>query len=136
MPRSAHDVLGVPPNATPEQIRTAYKRRARELHPDVSKGREAEWAELQTAYTRLTNGEPPKSEFRGDQFVVNFIEKVEPALHEAVNVGASFVERQLSSVGKGWFGDLLQSVGKVATEELATKAKATISETLRHGKAN
>lgn len=136
MPRSAHDVLGVPPNATTEQIRSAYKRRARLLHPDVSQGKESEWAELQTAYSQLTSSEPPQSGFRGDQFFVNFVEKVEPALHEAVNVGASFVERKLAGVAKGWLGDLIQTVGKVATEELATKAKETISETLRHGKAN
>jgi len=33
-PRSPFDVLGVAPDATPAEIRAAYRRRALELHPD------------------------------------------------------------------------------------------------------
>ena len=33
-PRSPYEVLGIAPDATPAQIRAAYRRRALELHPD------------------------------------------------------------------------------------------------------
>jgi|HubBroStandDraft_6_1064221.scaffolds.fasta_scaffold370706_2 hypothetical protein len=33
-PRSPYEVLGITPDATPAQIRAAYRRRALELHPD------------------------------------------------------------------------------------------------------
>lgn len=60
MPKPARDprlVLGVPPDATPDQIRAAYRRLARELHPDVSTRPDAaeRFAEVARAYERLTD---------------------------------------------------------------------------------
>jgi DnaJ-domain-containing protein 1 len=37
-----HKTLGVKPNASPEEIRQAYKKKARELHPDINKSPDAE----------------------------------------------------------------------------------------------
>ncbi len=62
-PRSAsnlpdpHRVLGIPKNATPDQIRTAYRRLARAVHPDVSKAPDAaaRFAALAAAYEQLTD---------------------------------------------------------------------------------
>jgi curved DNA-binding protein CbpA len=50
-----HLVLGVSENASPHEIRRAYRRRARELHPDVNDDPDAAWAfgELRAAYEAL-----------------------------------------------------------------------------------
>mgnify|MGYP000066524049 CR=1 FL=1 len=56
--RSPHQVLGVAPDASEDEIKRAYRRRARELHPDVcGEGRRAEWDELKAAYEHLM---PPR----------------------------------------------------------------------------
>lgn len=57
-----HAVLGVPRHATPDQIRTAYRRLARLHHPDVSKAPDAaaRFAAIADAYERLTAPNPPR----------------------------------------------------------------------------
>lgn len=58
--RDYYDVLGVKRTATQEEIRAAYRKLARELHPDVNKAADAQekFAEVQAAYDVL--GEPEK----------------------------------------------------------------------------
>ncbi len=55
-----YDVLGVPRGASQEDIRNAYRKLARELHPDVNKASDAQekFAQVQAAYDVL--GEPEK----------------------------------------------------------------------------
>lgn len=48
-------VLQVPPNATPEEIRAAYRRRALKLHPDQSGAGSEPFIELQKAYAVLSD---------------------------------------------------------------------------------
>jgi DnaJ-class molecular chaperone with C-terminal Zn finger domain len=55
MPKNYYQILGISADATARQIKAAYRRRARELHPDVS-GRESEpFLELQQAYEVLAD---------------------------------------------------------------------------------
>ncbi len=55
--RSPHEVLGVRENASRREIREAYRRRARLLHPDSGgTGRVDEMVELNDAYSELSRG--------------------------------------------------------------------------------
>ena len=56
---SHYDVLGVSPNATIEEIKSAYKRKCKEYHPDVG-GCKHEFVKIQDAYDVLKDPEKRK----------------------------------------------------------------------------
>lgn len=53
--RDLYDVLGVARDATEADLKRAYQRRARELHPDTQSGDEESFKELTAAYEVLRN---------------------------------------------------------------------------------
>jgi hypothetical protein len=54
--RSPWEVLGIRAGATLEEIKTAYRRRARETHPDLNPGIDrAVFQRVQAAYQKLTD---------------------------------------------------------------------------------
>lgn len=57
MARDYYEVLGVPPNATQEELQAAYRRLSRSLHPDVNKDPSAEerFKEVGEAYRVLSD---------------------------------------------------------------------------------
>lgn len=65
--RDLYEVLGVSRHATADEIRSAHRRLARKLHPDINKGPDAaaKFAEVQEAYDVLSDPEKRK---RYDQF--------------------------------------------------------------------
>jgi molecular chaperone DnaJ len=65
--RDYYEVLGVPRTADDEQISRAFRRLARDLHPDVSESPDAEerFREVSAAYSALSK---PRSRFLYDQF--------------------------------------------------------------------
>jgi molecular chaperone DnaJ len=56
--RDYYDILGVPKNASPEEIKKAFRKKAKEYHPDTNKSPEAEslFKELGEAYDVLSDG--------------------------------------------------------------------------------
>src|SRR5688572_954128 len=60
---SLYDTLGVPKNASADEIKKAYRKLARQHHPDANPGdaaAEAKFKEVQTAYDVLSNPEKRK----------------------------------------------------------------------------
>lgn len=57
MAKDLYEVLGISKNATEDEIKKAFRRRARELHPDVNKAADAEdqFKELNEAYDVLSD---------------------------------------------------------------------------------
>lgn len=51
----AYRVLGLEPGADPEEVRVAYRERAKELHPDAESGDEEAFKRLTRAYETLTD---------------------------------------------------------------------------------
>ena len=68
-PRDLYEILGVNKNATDDEIKKAYKKLARQYHPDLNpddkKGAEAKMKELNVAYDILKD---PKKRAQYDQF--------------------------------------------------------------------
>ena len=54
---SLYETLGVPKNASADEIKKAYRKLAREHHPDASGGDEARFKEIQGAYDVLSDPE-------------------------------------------------------------------------------
>lgn len=78
-----YEVLGVPRNATDKQIKLAYKRRAKKLHPDVG-GDPEEFLKLQHSYLVLSDPKQ-RSKYDNDGTIEDDIEQ-DGAINLLVNI--------------------------------------------------
>ncbi|MCA9300345.1 MAG: DnaJ domain-containing protein [Phycisphaerales bacterium] len=94
MAKDHYSVLGVGRDATEQEIRDAYRRLARKLHPDVNKAPDAQqqFTELQQAYDVLSD---EKKRAQYDRFG-----HAEPGRHQQVNVNFD----DLGSIFETMFG--------------------------------
>src|SRR5689334_21405823 len=60
MPKSLYDVLGVPKNASQDEIKKAYRKLVRDVHPDRNPGNEERFKEVQGAYDILSDADKRK----------------------------------------------------------------------------
>jgi len=109
--RDYYEVLGIAQGATPEEIKKAYRKKARETHPDVNKASDAEakFKEVQEAYDILSD---PQKRSTYDRFG-----------HEAANQGG------FGGGGAGFegfdFGDIFSSFfGGGGRESAGARANA------------
>ena len=107
-------ILGVAIDATPEQVRDAYRRRARDVHPDLVPGDGAAMAVLNAAYAVLSRPATtePDWEFGDRRAETDWIDRsVDDAdlLDDSADAGGSH------SGALRWFGFALFVAGVVLT---------------------
>jgi curved DNA-binding protein len=95
-----YEVLGVPRTASAEELQQAYRRLARQYHPDVNKdpGAEERFKDISEAYQVLSD---PGTRARYDRFGPAFRQVPEGAEREAAGAGAGFRARGARSGGRG-----------------------------------
>lgn len=107
-----YDTLGIDPDASDEDIKKAYRAKARESHPDAG-GDEKEFQELSIAYDVLSD---PLKRRKYDK---------EKKLPESPNL-----EKMAADIVLAMFNDSLTKYGIEA--DLVTKTKLKIKERLAH----
>jgi hypothetical protein len=98
--KGLYDRLGVSQNASPQEIRNAYKNRSRQLHPDKG-GNKEDMQRLNEAYKLLTNPEalkkweaehPEENDFSGFDFLPSHGERPSERYRRTLHAMSSFFE--------------------------------------------
>lgn len=131
--RPPHEILGVPPGASQEDIKRAYKRRSRECHPDHVKGKEKDWHELQEAYRVLAGKDSAKAAVppQGAGWVVVDVAEVEAVAHRTIDLAEQMATSKVKGItGGGWVGDVLRGVAVSVVSQSGAEARRKLSERL------
>ena len=108
--RDYYDILGVPRNATADDIKKAFRRRAREIHPDLHTGtkkteREKKFKELNEAHEVLSD---PDKRKKYDQYGSNW-EQAEAYEQARQQAGAQAGRGGQAGGFSGDFGDIFET---------------------------
>jgi molecular chaperone DnaJ len=115
-----YEVLGIKQNATPEEIKTAYRTLVKKYHPDkhqdnpLSDLASEKLMEINQAYEMLTNGAPPNGAYAnksgfgqgGPGYSDGYATNPKPGTAEW------FYQAGVASINKGWYDD---GLGKLQT---------------------
>src|SRR5262249_42737523 len=120
--RDFYEILDVPRTATQDEIQRAYRKLARQHHPDVNKdpGAEDRFKEISEAYDVLSD---PQTRRRYDAFGPDFRQVPEDVDPEAfrrsrAGAGTAGAGRGRGTGGAGGFGDLGDDLGGIDIEDL------------------
>ncbi len=120
--RDFYEVLGVPRTATQDEIQRAYRKLARQHHPDVNSdpGAEDRFKEISEAYDVLSD---PQTRRRYDAFGPDFRqvpEDVDPDAFQRsrAGAGAAGAGQARGAGGVGGFGPGLGDLGGIDLEDL------------------
>jgi curved DNA-binding protein len=118
--RDFYEILGVPRTATQDEIQRAYRKLARQHHPDVNSdpGAEDRFKEISEAYDVLSD---PQTRRRYDAFGPDFRqvpEDVDPEAFRRSRAGAGTAGTGGTAGGVGGFGDLGGDLGGIDIEDL------------------
>src|SRR5579862_2484709 len=111
--RDYYEVLGVSRNATEEEIKRAFRRLARQFHPDVNKekGAEARFKEINEAYEVLGDAQKRAAY---DRFG-----------HAGVGAGAGAGANPFEGFGFGSFNDLFEQLFASASGSASSGRRAS-----------
>src|SRR6185436_680001 len=115
-----YDTLGVPKNASADEIKKAYRKLAREHHPDASGGDEARFKEIQGAYDVLSDPE------KRQQYDAFGSENGRPGGFGGGS-GPQFADFDLSDLFGGIFGGGARQRGPVPERGPDVEAHTTLS---------
>jgi curved DNA-binding protein len=115
--RDFYEVLDVPRTATQDEIQKAYRKLARQHHPDVNKdpGAEDRFKEISEAYDVLSD---PQTRRRYDAFGPDFRQVPEDVDPEAFQRSQAGAGRSGGGFGGGGFGTGPDDLGGINIEDL------------------
>ena len=99
MPENPYDILGVSPNASPDEVKKAYRKKARENHPDLNPndpGAAERMNRINEAYDRIMNPEKYEARDRRAQAASGYGGAQQP--------GSGYGGGQAGGQGSGGYG--------------------------------
>lgn len=71
-PSSPYDILGVPPDASNEEVKRAYREKVRNLHPDTLRGKDVSDEVIRTVNDRMARVNAAWAEIKNERGHENF----------------------------------------------------------------